>query len=134
MDERDRAYAEERSLGELFSELTTETRTLVRQELELAKTEMSQKAAVVGKDVGMMTAGGVILYTGVLVLVAAAVIGLGYLIGYALSALLIGAVLAIAGAGMAMSAKKDLQKTSLAPEETRKTIKETKTWIKAQVH
>lgn len=134
MGVRDRAYAEEHSLGELFSELTTETRTLVRQELELAKTEMSQKAAVVGKDVGLITAGGVILYTGVLVLIAAAVIGLGHLIGYGLSALIIGVVIAGAGAAMALSAKKDLQKTTLAPVETKKTMKETKTWIKAQAH
>lgn len=134
MDVRDRTYAEEHTLGELFSELTTETRTLVRQELELAKTEMSQKAATVGKDVGLMTAGGVILYTGLLVLVAAAVIGLGYLIGYALSALVIGVVITGAGAAMALSAKKDLQKTTLTPEETKKTMKETKTWIKAQAH
>lgn len=134
MDVRDRTHAEEHTLGELFSELTTETRTLVRQELELAKTEMSQKAATVGKDVGLMTAGGVILYTGLLVLVAAAVIGLGYLIGYALSALIIGVLISGAGAAMALSARKDLQKTSLAPEETKKTMKETKTWIKAQAH
>lgn len=134
MEVRDRTHAEEHTLGELFSELTAETRTLVRQELELAKTEMSQKAAVVGKDVGLMTAGGLVLYTGLLVLVAAAVIGLGYLIGYALSALIIGIIISGAGAAMALSAKKDLQRTSLAPEETKKTMKETKTWMKAQAH
>lgn len=121
-------------MGELFSELTTEARTLVRQELELAKTEMREKAAKVGKDAGLIALGGVLLYVGVLVLVAAAVIGLGYLIGYGLSALLIGVVIAGSGAAIALGAKKDLQNSTLAPEETKKTLKETKTWIRSQVH
>ena len=41
---------EERSLGDLFSELASETSTLVRQEVALAQTELTQKATVVGKD------------------------------------------------------------------------------------
>ncbi len=48
---------DERTLGELFSELAQETSTLVRQEVNLAKTEMSQKASRVGKDVGFLAAG-----------------------------------------------------------------------------
>jgi len=40
----------DRSLGELFSELSQETNTLIRQEVNLAKTEMSQKASRVGKE------------------------------------------------------------------------------------
>ena len=43
---------EERSLGELFGDLTRELTTLIRQEATLARTELSQKAAGVGKDVG----------------------------------------------------------------------------------
>ena len=40
---------EDRSIGELFAELSQKTTTLVRQEIELAKVEMSQKASRVGK-------------------------------------------------------------------------------------
>ncbi|MBW3563351.1 MAG: phage holin family protein [Acidobacteria bacterium] len=134
MEAHDRRYAEEHTLGELFSELTTDARTLVRQELELAKTEMREKAAKVGKDAGLIALGGVLLYVGTLVLIAAAVIGLGHLIGYGLSALLIGVVVAGTGAAIALGAKKDLQKSTLTPEETKKTMKETKTWIRSQVH
>ena len=46
-----------RSLGELFSALAADTGTLVRQEVELAKTEMTQKATRVGKDIGFLLAG-----------------------------------------------------------------------------
>jgi hypothetical protein len=69
--------SDERSLGDLFSELTHEITTLLRQEVTLAKTELSQKAAHVGRDVGFLLAGGAVAYAGLLALVAALIIGLG---------------------------------------------------------
>ena len=51
----------DRSLGDLFAELTHETTTLVRQEVTLAKAELSHKAAEVGKDVGFLAAGGLVV-------------------------------------------------------------------------
>jgi hypothetical protein len=57
---------DDRSLGELFSALATDTSTLVRQEVELAKTEMTQKATRVGKDIGFLLAGGAVAYAGFL--------------------------------------------------------------------
>jgi uncharacterized membrane protein YqjE len=134
MNDRDRSYAEEHSLGELFSDLTTETRTLIRQELELAKTELTEKASRAGRDAGIMAGGAVVLYMGLLALAAAAVIALGHLIGYAHSALIVGVILAGAGAAMVLTAKNDLQKMTLTPEETKKTVKETKLWLKQQTH
>jgi len=67
---------QERSLGELLGDLTREITTLVRQEMALAKAEMSQKAAKVGKDVGFIAAGGLVAYAGLLALVAALILGL----------------------------------------------------------
>ena len=55
MQERD-----DRSIGELIAELSRETTTLVRQELQLAKVEMSQKASRAGKNVGFLVVGGVV--------------------------------------------------------------------------
>lgn len=125
-------HEDERSIGQLFSELAAETRMLIRQEVELAKTEMTEKAARVGKDAGMMGAGGILMYTGALVLLAALVIGLGHLMGYGLAALLVGIVLTGAGAAMAMSARKDLKRASLSPDRTKRTVEETKLWLKEQ--
>lgn len=135
--ERDSAYGngharEDRSIGELFSELTDEARTLVRQEIQLAKTEMTQKAARVGKDAGMITAGGIVAYMGAFVLLAAAVIGLGHLIGYGLSALIVGLIVVGVGVAMAMKGRNDLKEASLSPDRTRQTVKETKLWLKEQ--
>ncbi|MDP9478461.1 MAG: phage holin family protein, partial [Actinomycetota bacterium] len=65
MQERD-----DRSIGELIAELSRETVTLVRNEIQLAKAEMSQKASRVGKNVGFLVVGGLVAYTGLLALVA----------------------------------------------------------------
>ncbi|HEU5163558.1 MAG TPA: phage holin family protein [Thermoanaerobaculia bacterium] len=125
-------YEDRRSLGELFSELTSETRTLIRQEIELAKTELTEKATRAGKDAAMMTAGGILVYAGLLVLLGALVIGLGHLIGYGFAALIVGLAVAGAGAGMVLAGKKDLKNASLAPDRTRRSIKETTQWLKEQ--
>ena len=71
---------EERSLGELFSELASETSTLVRQEVALAQSELTQKAASVGKNVGYLVVGGAVAYAAVLAVIAAIIIGLAYVI------------------------------------------------------
>lgn len=125
-------HHDQRSLGELFSELLRETRTLAKQEVELAKTEMTQKATVIGKNAAMVGAGGVIALIGSLPLIAAMVIGLGHLIGYGWSALLIGAVITAAGAFLAMKGIKTMKATPLAPVETKAQLQETKQWIREQ--
>ncbi len=122
--------ADERSIGELLSDLTRETRTLIRQEIELATTELSEKAARKGKDVGMMAAGGFLAYAGALILLAAVVIGLGHLVGYGWAAFLVGLAVTGAGAMLLVAGKKDMQKTGLSPNRTKRSIKETKLWLK----
>ena len=49
----------ERSLGELVGTLSSQTSTLVRQEIELAKAELSQKGKVAGKGAGLLAGGAV---------------------------------------------------------------------------
>src|SRR5947209_4259755 len=119
---------EQRSLGDLFHELSDETKRLVQQEVELAKTEVTQKAAAFGKDAASIAVGGIIAYSGFLVLLAAAVIGLGHLIGPGFAALLVGIIVAAVGAGTAMSAVSKIKQRSLAPKETVTQLKETKQW------
>ena len=49
----------ERSLGDLVGTLSSQTSTLVRQEIELAKAELSQKGKVAGKGAGLIAGGAV---------------------------------------------------------------------------
>ncbi len=124
---------EERSLGDLFSELATETGTLVRQEVALAQTELTQKAAVVGKDVGYLVVGGAIGYAALLAVLAAVIIGLGQIIPPWAAALIVGIVVGIAAVVMILSALKSLKETSLTPRQTVETLKEDAEWLKNQV-
>jgi len=125
---------EERSLGELFSELASETSTLVKQEVALAQTELTQKATKVGKNVGYLVVGGAIGYAALLAFIAALIIGLGNLLGnHWAAALIVGVVVAIAAAVMIMSALSALKSTDLTPTQTVDTIKEDAKWLKDQV-
>jgi uncharacterized membrane protein YqjE len=122
----------EKSLGQLFGDLVGETRTLLRQEIALAKTELSEKAAYAGRNAGMAAAGALIILLGALPIVAGIVISLGHKIGYATSAFLVGALFVVIGAVLVMKALKALKAESLKPEQTAAQVKETKQWMKEQ--
>jgi len=125
---------DERSLGELFSELATETSTLVKQEVALAQTELTLKATKVGKNVGYLVVGGAVAYAALLAFIAALIIGLGHLLdNYWLSALIVGIVIAVAAVIMIMSALSALKNTGITPNQTVETIKEDAQWLKDQV-
>jgi VIT1/CCC1 family predicted Fe2+/Mn2+ transporter len=124
---------DERSIGQLVGDLAQETRTLIRQEIDLAKTELSNKATFVGKNAGFAAAGGVVALLGVLPVIAGIVIALGHAIGYATSAFVVGIVLIIAGAVLTMKALKAFKSEPLAPVKTQRQIKETKQWAKEQM-
>jgi len=123
---------EERSLGELFAELANETSTLVRQEVELAKTEMTHKATRMARDVGTIGAGGAVAYAGFLVLLAAVTLGLGQIIPLWVSALLVGLVVVIIGVALAQRGVGALKRADLTPRETIQTLKEDTAWAKEQ--
>jgi hypothetical protein len=121
-----------RSLGELFSELANETTTLVRQEIQLAKTEMTQKATEAGKDVGLIGAGGALAYAGLLALLAAAILGLGQLIPMWLSALIVGLVVVGIGYLLVQRGLTALKQIDPTPRQTIQTLQEDKEWVKEQ--
>jgi uncharacterized membrane protein YqjE len=124
---------DDRSLGELFSELSRQTSTLIRQEVALAKVEMKQKGAEVGKDVGMMAAGGALAYAGLLALIATVIIVLAEFIPWWLSALIVSLVVLGIGGLLVQRGMSALKQTSMAPEQTIETLKEDKEWAKKQL-
>jgi hypothetical protein len=124
---------EERSLGELFSDLANDTGTLIRQEVALAQVELTNKATSVGKNVGYLVVGGAVAYAAVLALMTAVIIGLSYFIPAWASALIVGVAVGIAAYVMISSALAALKKTELAPRETVETLKEDAQWLKNQV-
>lgn len=116
---------EERSLGELISQLTQDVVTLVRQEMTLAKTELSQKVSNVGKQVGMLVAGGALAYAGVLAIVASLVM-LVAMTGLPLwaSALIVGVVVTAIGGMMVKKGLDAIRQQDFVPRQTLETLKE----------
>ena len=124
---------ENRPLGDLFGDLASDMSTLVRQEVALAKVEITQKAKHVGLNVGYLVIGGAVAYAALLAIIAGIIMLLAKVVPHWGSALIIGAVVGGIGwllIGKAMSA---LQQTDLTPHETVETLKEDATWAKQQI-
>jgi len=123
-----------RSLGDLFSDLSRETTTLVRQEIQLAKAELTQSATEAARGIGMLVAGGAVAYAGLLFLLLAIVFGLieaGW--DAWLSALVVGLVVIAIGAVLVLRARESLKPANLAPRRTVETLKEDQEWAKEQI-
>jgi hypothetical protein len=124
---------ENRPLGDLFGDLASDMSNLVRQEITLAKVEITQKAKYVGRNVGYLVIGGAVAYAALLAIIAAIIMLLAKYVPHWGSALIVGAVVGAIGwllIGKAMTA---LQETDLTPRETVETLKEDATWMKQQI-
>jgi hypothetical protein len=124
---------EQRPLGELFSELASETGTLVRKEVELAKTEMTDKAKTAGRNAVGVVVGGVVAFMGALALIAALILALGTLIPLWVSALLVGAVVTAIGSVLVMKGLSAFKHLDPVPRETVRTLKEDRRWARQQL-
>lgn len=125
---------QERSIGELFGQLSQDMTLLVRQEIQLARTEMSDKISRLTSNLISVGAGGFVAYLGGLALVAAVILALRDLanISLAVSALIVGAVLAIIGWVMLQRGLKEMKRVDLAPRRTVETLKDDVQWAKEQ--
>ena len=124
---------QDRSLGELFAELTNETSTLVRQEVALAKIEITQKASQASRNIGFLAVGGAIAYAAFLALMAAAIIGLAHVMPWWGAALVVGVVVAILACVLIFKALSALRAADLTPRQTVETLKEDAQWVKEQM-
>jgi hypothetical protein len=134
MPELSRRTAEERSIGELFGELSQDMGLLVRQEAQLAKTEMQAKLSKVTTDLISLGAGGIVALVGGQAVTAALILLLIHPIGLEpwLAALIVGAVMGILGWVMLQRGLKDLKRTDPTPRRTVETIKDDIQWAKEQ--
>jgi drug/metabolite transporter (DMT)-like permease len=121
--------ADDRSLGELFAELSRETGELVKKEMELAKTEMTAKARTAGMQAGVVAAGGALVHAGLLILLGAVVMGLTALgmPGW-LAALLVALAVMAGGYALVTRGLAKMRTTSLAPTQTMESLKENASW------
>ncbi len=121
------------SLVGLFRALTGDTRTFIRQEIQLAKTEISEKISRLGKNAAALAVGGFVAYAGLILFL----MGLGWLLAYAFEAAglqpalagfvglaAIGLVTIAIGSFFLLKGLKSISRESLTPERTVHTLQE----------
>ena len=113
---------QDRSLIGLFSDLWRETQTLVHQEAQLAKAELSEKVSQVTTGAGEIAAGGAVLFAGFIVLLFAAVGALELMIDSEhaiwIAPLVVGAAVMIVGYIVLARGRKQMSADSMVPERT----------------
>jgi Putative Actinobacterial Holin-X, holin superfamily III len=132
---------EHRSLGQLFKDLSTETATLLRQEVHLAKTEIGEKASCFGANIGTIAAGAALAFAGGLALLDALIRGTTSVLSQFLSLgvavwlapLVVGIVLAGIGYAVLRNGLETLKKESLMPGKTTQSLQENKEWLKSKI-
>jgi hypothetical protein len=122
-----------RSFGELVSAFLTGVTKMFRQEIDLAKAEMSKKVVQGAKDAIFLIIGAVLAFAGLLTLIAAAIAALALAIPVWASALIIGILVLAIGGSFALKGISDLQKEKFVPEATIETLKEDVRWAKEQI-
>ncbi len=118
----------------LLRDLADDTRTLVQQEIQLAKAEAVGTVKRVVVDSAWIGAGVAIIAVGALCLVLALALGLGALLGsYWLGTLITGGILFLIGALFAWKGARDLRKGGFAPTETTKSLRADKEWAEREM-
>jgi len=125
---------DERTFGQLMGQLSEDMALLVRQEVQLAKTEINQKISGAARDLVSLATGGLVTWAGALALVAGIILLLTEVAGLPawVAALVVGAALGIAGFAMVRNGVRGLKRIDPAPQRTIKTIKADIQWAKEQ--
>ena len=140
-DNHHHVTTDNRSLAELIRELRDESTVLLRQEVALAKTEMSENASRMGRNIGYLAVGGAIALMGLFFLLFAASAGINLVIattewaphGVWIAPLIVAVVVGIIGLGLVSKAKNTLSHASLVPHQTIDTLKVDQKWARAKV-
>jgi uncharacterized membrane protein YqjE len=125
---------EERTISQLFTELTKESSDLVRQEVQLAKAEMSEKVSQAGSAMAMLAAGALVAFAGLLALVATLIIALNGVMQTWLAALIVGSLVVIIGVALLQKGRNDLKAKNLVPRRTTESLRRDGQLVKEHRH
>lgn len=124
----------DKTLGELLGQLSQETATLVRQEVELAKAEVGQKAKAGGAAAGMFGGAAFAALLAAGTFTAFLILVLAEAMPAWVAALVITLVYASAAAFLALRGKERVKDmTPPVPEQTVETLKEDVEWAKSRM-
>jgi uncharacterized membrane-anchored protein len=126
-------YTDDRSLKELFGDLTHSVTNLFRKEIELARAETSEKISQAGVAAGSIAAGGILALAALMVLLQALVIALTELgLAPGLASLIVGGVVAIIAFALIYKGINDLKGSNLAPTRTVESLRQDAHMVKEQ--
>jgi hypothetical protein len=133
---------EQSSIVDLLKNLRDNTTALVRDEISLAKTEISEKIASTSRNIGYLAAGALVAYAALMLILQ----GISFLLrdffilqgmnqasASLLGFLSVGAVVGVLGAILIVKALNTLKKEPLTPTKTAETLKEDKDWVQSKV-
>src|SRR5947209_11824333 len=132
---RNNSTTSETSLFGLIGHFRDEVKTLIKQEVELAKAELSEKISRFGQHAMLVAIGGVAAFAGLIILLASLSsllafafekAGLARSLAFFIGAFVIGGGAALVGLGFVFKALKAFSQESLAPEKTLHTLKQLK--------
>lgn len=122
-----------RGLGDLFSDLSADAARLARQEVQLAKVEMEQKARAATGDIALVVAGIFLANAALLALVATAVFALALTMELWLAALIVGLVVALVAGLLVWRGIANLREIDPVPQQTINSLEEDKEWLTRQI-
>jgi len=120
------------STGELVKQLSNQFSTLIRQELDLAKAELTEKGKAAGVGAGMFGGAGVVGLLALGALTAAAILLLDKGMEAWLAALIVAALYAAVAAALALLGRDRVREATPPAEQTIETVKEDVQWAKSQ--
>ena len=120
----------ERPIGELVKDLSSQTSTLVRKELELARAELQQQGKSAGKGAGMLGGAAVAGVLALGALSAALITLLDDTIETWVAALIVTALWAVIALALAKAGQRALQRATPPARQTVETVKEDIQWAK----
>jgi hypothetical protein len=123
---------DDRSIGDLVGEATSELSLLLRKEVELAKLEVKQEIRDGAESAKWLGIGAFCGYLAVLLLAFAASWALAEVMPAALGFLIVAVVLGIAAAITLKTGRERLERVDPVPENTVETLKEDVQWLKAR--
>jgi uncharacterized membrane protein YqjE len=123
----------ERPIGELLKQLSEETTTLVRQELDLAKAEVAQKGQKAGKGAGMFGGAGIMGFLALAALTAALIMAIDKATANWVAASIVGVVYAAVAGVLALQGRNKIQEAvPPVPEQAAESVKEDVQWAKTR--
>lgn len=124
--------SDERSLGDIVADLSQDLTTLVKQELDLARTELKEEATKAGKGAGLLGGAGV----AALIMLLLASFALAFLLDnwmpVELAFLITTLVWAVIAAVLAIRGRSAIRQINPQLPETQQTLKEDAAWARAQ--